>query len=713
MRVAVAAAALAGIVVASVTGGTGPVDAQDPFVPAELASYEPSGSPLFTDADNPSMSALGHVVSYEYSPNETISPLMRVRTDPSVAVPNPPNGRFHGLSDDGCVIGFRMPPIPISDRSLYPLVRFNRCSGNSTFLGYADRQILGRAAVDADGSVIAFPAADGIFVYTLNGDALATEALLPLPSQGWGAAELAISDNGATLAAIAGAGPNSFGGLDFSELYIVDVASGSFQGIASTANRVSMSGDATLVAYRNYELGTITVLDRSAGQNRPVLPASDAYLSNDGRHLAYRLFGGDNSYVYITTSGDRWATSTPAEFVSYTLPGVNSFVTASDPVVSEHGRWVGWISPYPFLYVDQPGEIGRFQQRQALVRERRPVLTVQSIDYGTVPGPTDRTSTVTNVGPSGWRVTAIEATGPFQVRSENCPAVLHPGQSCQVTVRYLAQTQGQSTGELRVRDNSYPGIPLVATGRLIGSFDPGTPPPRVTTTTISTVTTTTQPGTPQNVGLSITPSPIVFDSSVVGQAAPTRDAAVTNVGDIAVTVQSVGIAGVATADYSIIDDGCTDEALAPGASCPLQIRFAPTAGGSRSAAVSASGTSGTFAAAPLRGAGRYDVELEVSPEVAGGGQVVSVTGTGYPASTSVQVSLAGSPPQSASTDAGGRFVVQWLVLDGTPQGVVQADDVATVDYDAEPADLRIVPSPMRPQGNLATLDRLARNHVSR
>lgn len=714
-RAAVAALAVGGIVAASVTGDTDPVDAQDPFVPAELASFEPSGSPLFTDADNLSMSALGHVVSYEYAPGEEPSPLMRVRTDPSVAVPDPTTGRHHGLSDDGCVIAYQAPPINFGSGSVYPLIRFNRCTGGtSTLLQTYDRRILGSAAVDADGSVIAFPAVGGIAVYTLSGNTVTNARTIPAPNagQGWSVSEVAISDDGSTLAVIAGAGPNQFGGLDFEELHIVDVASGSNQGIASTADSVSMSGDGSLVAYRNYELGQILVLDRTAGQNRPVSPGSDAFLSNDGRHLAVRISPTDSSFVFVLTSIDRWAGIRSNEYISYPFPNATGFITAFDPVLSEHGRWAGWISPNPALYVNQPPEISRFTQDQALVRERRPVLTVQSIDYGTVPGPTDRTSTVTNIGPSGWRVTAIESTGPFQVRSENCPAVLHPGASCQVTVRFLAQTQGQSTGELRVRDTSYPGIPLVASGRLVGSFDPGSPV--VTTTTVpGVVTTTTQPGTPPDVGLSITPNPVVFDSTVVGQPATTRTATVTNVGDLAITVQSIGIAGVATADFDVVDDGCTDEALAPGASCTLEIGFTPTAGGARSAAVSASGTSGTFAAASLRGTGRYDVELEVSPEVAAGGQVVTVTGTGYPASSTVQVSLAGSAPQSATTDANGRFDLQWLVLEGTPQGTVQADDVATTDYDADPVDLQIVPSPMRPQGNFATLDRAIRNHVSR
>ena len=226
--------------------------------------------------------------------------------------------------------------------------------------------------------------------------------------------------------------------------------------------------------------------------------------------------------------------------------------------------------------------------------------------------------------------------------------MLHPGQSCEVVVRYLAQTAGAANGELLVRDNSYPGVPLVASGRLVGSFQPGVV---VTTTTIppgsGVVTTTT---TLASSGLSITPNPVIFDDAVVGQAAPTREATVTNTGGVSVTVQSVGIAGVATADYAVVDDACTDETLAPGATCALELQFRPTAAGGRSATVSVTGSSSTFASAGLRGTGRYDAVLEVLPEVAAGGQVVTVAGSGYPASAAVQVTFAGSPPHMLSSD---------------------------------------------------------------
>ncbi|MEZ5295905.1 MAG: choice-of-anchor D domain-containing protein [Ilumatobacteraceae bacterium] len=610
-RLGVLAVAVAGLATVAVADRPDPVEAQNPFVPAELASYEPSGSPLFTDAAEPGdqrtrQRRLVRVRAEQHEQSADSGADRPVRRRPRPERRHESRTERQRMRDRvparrSCSASSRLAPWSASTG----VAAVPRGSASTT-------PPAASAAVDADGSVIAFPGQGGIDVFTMSGTTVVGTASIPAPVQGWTVSEAAISDNGATMAVIAGPDSNNDGFLESSSLYILDVASRGYQGIATTANGVSMSGDGTLVAYRNYRERPDHRARSQRNQNRPVAAASGAFISNDGRYLAIRLFAGDNSYAFVTRSSDRWVSANTAELMSYTLPGINSFVTAAEPVISEYGRWVGWISPNPYLYVDQPPSIGRFQQRQALVRERRPVLSVQPIDYGTVPGPTDRTSVVTNTGPSGWVVTSIETTGPFQVRSESCPDVLHPGQSCEVVVRYLAQTAGAANGELLVRDNSYPGVPLVASGRLVGSFQPGVV---VTTTTIppgsGVVTTTT---TLASSGLSITPNPVIFDDAVVGQAAPTREATVTNTGGVSVTVQSVGIAGVATADYAVVDDGCTDETLAPGATCALELQFRPTAAGGRSATVSVTGSSSTFASAGLRGTGRYDAVLEVLPE---------------------------------------------------------------------------------------------------
>jgi hypothetical protein len=103
----------------------------------------------------------------------------------------------------------------------------------------------------------------------------------------------------------------------------------------------------------------------------------------------------------------------------------------------------------------------------------------------------------------------------------------------------------------------------------------------------------------------------------------------------------------------------------------------------------------------------------VTPEVAAGGQVVTVVGSGFPPSTGVSIVLGNDPAVTVTTDAAGGFMLSWLILSGTPQGELLADDVAFVGaFDAEPAPLQVVGTPMRPQAT-AALSRSGRSLVSR
>ena len=83
-------------------------------------------------------------------------------------------------------------------------------------------------------------------------------------------------------------------------------------------------------------------------------------------------------------------------------------------MISDHGRWVAFHS--------YAGELLTSDARFAAgwhvyARQRRPVLSVSPIDFGTVQvGNTfDLTSTVSNQGLSGFVITSIAASGGFAV----------------------------------------------------------------------------------------------------------------------------------------------------------------------------------------------------------------------------------------------------------------------------------------------------------
>lgn len=73
-----------------------------------------------------------------------------------------------------------------------------------------------------------------------------------------------------------------------------------------------------------------------------------------------------------------------------------------------------------------------------------------------------------------------------------------------------------------------------------------------------------------------------FGTVRVGEAGDEQAVAVINRGERRLEVHALTIAGEATADYELVDDGCVGSALATGESCNLRVRFRPQTPGDRS-----------------------------------------------------------------------------------------------------------------------------------
>lgn len=695
---------LAAVLPASGGGG-----AQTVAEPAEAVSRTPGGAPWTGDNRTPSISANGRVVEFDADPEvDTVS--IRHRVDNTTAfVPFSPsvNG---SISENGCVVAYTNDEPLIGAAGLtYQIRAYDRCvpvdmSVGTSFStpGFGAPQ----PKPNQDGSVIVWASSNGLERAGRSGNSYVQGATVTFPGLVLGR-RVAVSDSGGLVAFE----------TSTNTIYLTDLGSpGSLEAISvgdsgepiGNSTDPSISGDGTLVTYTfqfSDSLFGVLLRDRVNGANRGVaVPARSGEISRDGRYVTYRQIQGEVGEIYVARStGSQPFSSFVVDLVSYRDGDVTSGTggSAFDPDISEHGRWVTFDSFAGSLLV--PGA-GFDSGTHVFVRQRRPVLTVAATDFGETATPVDRDVAVTNVGPSGWRITSFDISGPFSVVSDTCAAVLHPDQSCTVRVRFLPPGEGVSVGQLFVRDDSYPGVPLVASGSLTGRA-PGV----VTTTTRPPVVTTTLP---VRLGLTVTPDPVVFPPTVVGASGGTRTATVTNVGAASVSVVSVDVVGVDVADFSVATDGCTGTSLAPAASCEVVVGFVPTAGGDRVATLDVIGSGGTGGAVILRGTGRFDAALSVLPEVAAGGQVVNVRGEGYPPSSPVGVVVGAAASVSVTTDAAGNFSAFWVVLAGTPQGPVVVDDVAVVGlYDAEPVEFLVVPSPMRPQG-VATNPAL-RAHVSR
>lgn len=610
------------------------------------------------------------------------------------------------ISDNGCVIAY------ISDQSqdvgsgsFYNVFAFDRCVGVNmpVGVGFTTGFATPSPKPNQDGSVIVWASSNSLDQSIRSGNTYTQGTSIIGPDSGIQFGQgVAISDDGLLVAFESTGGVINL--LDRRTPGSIELISMDESGnTISNASDPSISGDGRLVTYSfrlNDNFDAVFLRDRGNAVSRAIaVPARSADISRDGKYIAYTLQGGEVGDIFVARSTSNQPFETfETDLVSYVDgdPGTSTNGSASNAAISGHGRWVSFDSYAGHLLV--PGQ-GFLDANHVFVRQRRPAVTVDSINYGTVGGPTDRQATVRSVGMAGFVITSITATGDFTVVGENCPAVLDPGASCVVTVRFGANDSGQKTGVLAVRDNSYSAVPLEGTGRLIGVIDRQIPP------------VTIPP--PADVGLAITPAPVVFGDVVVGSAAPERPASVSNTGDVPITVNSIVLSGSAAGDFLVASDACTGVSLSPGATCELVLGFTATASGGRTATVTANGSSSTSASAALRGSGRFDAELDVTPTVAAGGQVVTVIGSGFPPSTTIEIVLGGDSAVSVATDASGGFMLPWLILTGVPQGELLVDDVAVVGvFDAEPSPLLVVPTPMRPQGT-ATLSRTGRTHVSR
>ncbi|MEA2149830.1 MAG: hypothetical protein QOD69_1660 [Solirubrobacteraceae bacterium] len=120
-------------------------------------------------------------------------------------------------------------------------------------------------------------------------------------------------------------------------------------------------------------------------------------------------------------------------------------------------------------------------------------------------------------------------------------------------------------------------------------------------------------------------APVAFGGLRLGTSAP-QDATIRNDGAVPMTVSAVTVTGAAAADYQIVADDCVAAPLPANSSCTVGVSFAPSATGSRSAALSvASDAPGSPHAITLTGTGTQSVLAAGPSGVSYGSQFVGTT----------------------------------------------------------------------------------------
>jgi len=208
-----------------------------------------------------------------------------------------------------------------------------------------------------------------------------------------------------------------------------------------------------------------------------------------------------------------------------------------------------------------------------------------------------QTVVLTNSGTSSLTLSSFTAVGDFAVTSSDCPSLplsLAVSGACTLQVTFTPTAEGPRTGSVVIADST--GSHVVALA-----------------------------GTGTAVGVSLSPSNLVFGSVVVGATSQLPVALQLSSN----TASSLLVTGaLIDGDYTLTNNCAA--AVAPGGSCGLSITFAPTATGLRSGTALVSytvgATSGTLVLA-LSGTGTAPGVMLSSSTLSFGSQVVNTTST--------------------------------------------------------------------------------------
>jgi hypothetical protein len=197
----------------------------------------------------------------------------------------------------------------------------------------------------------------------------------------------------------------------------------------------------------------------------------------------------------------------------------------------------------------------------------------------------------------------------------------------------------------------------------------GTSFPTVVTSTVprSSSFTTSRTFRPVVAEASAFASPVTFAPTVVDAGRRTAAVTLTNATRSTVRVSSVTVETPGV--FSLVTDACSGIAIAPAASCSVEVQFSPIVVGPAAGSAAFRLDDGTVVTAALSGEGVTAPTLDLLPAVAGAGQTVTVFGAGFPAGSTVELLQPGvASAEPVIVDADGTFAHVVVVLPHTPTG---------------------------------------------
>jgi hypothetical protein len=238
----------------------------------------------------------------------------------------------------------------------------------------------------------------------------------------------------------------------------------------------------------------------------------------------------------------------------------------------------------------------------------------------------------------------------FVIVSQDCAGnLIPPGSNCTISVGFAPTAIGTRVAELVVTDD------LIGSPRIVALNGQGLPPAPLICASVSSVD---------------------FGSVPIGATSAVQSIVITNCGTQVLDIYSVGLTGANAGDYVINGNGC-GQGILVGASCTIDVSFAPTTNGQRSAALSISSNSPLSpSTVGLTGAGvNVQPDLLISKthsiKKALGNGIFNNTGSGQTLSQVVRrgksktfyiaVQNAGSGAESFTVTGDGSYSGQWTV----------------------------------------------------
>jgi hypothetical protein len=158
--------------------------------------------------------------------------------------------------------------------------------------------------------------------------------------------------------------------------------------------------------------------------------------------------------------------------------------------------------------------------------------------------------TLTNNGTAALTISSVKVTGKFKV-SSTCGSSVSAGAKCTISIVFQPTSAGAQTGLVTLRDSASSKPQFIA---------------------ISGTAT----------AIKASPGSLTFGSQKVGTKSAPQTVTVTNEGRTAVRFSSLGVSGSDYKDFTETNN-CTGHSIEPGASCQVQVTFAPTKTGGRDA----------------------------------------------------------------------------------------------------------------------------------